>query len=109
MAARSVGGKQVLVHEDIALIDGRAVGGIEQRQKRDPAIQQRQVLHLFMAKTVSQLRHVSAHFPCSSGDNDFSLDLRNVQLQGHVNVSAANQGEFAVQIGKLVLMDGETI
>ena len=33
-AARAVGGEEILVHEDVALIDGGAIGGVEQRQSR---------------------------------------------------------------------------
>ena len=44
--AGAVGGEEVLVHEDVALIDGRAVGGVEQGQIGDAAVEQRRLLHL---------------------------------------------------------------
>ena len=42
----AVGGEQLFVHEDIALVDGGAIGGVEQWKIGDAAVQQRHVVGL---------------------------------------------------------------
>src|SRR6266849_2347111 len=42
----SVGGEEILVREDVALVNGRTVGCVQQRQKSDPAVEQGRLFHL---------------------------------------------------------------
>ena len=59
-AAGAVGGEEVLVHEDVALVDGGAVGGVEQRQEGEAAIEQRRLRDLDRLETGAELRLVGS-------------------------------------------------
>ena len=52
-AARAVGGEEVLVHEDVALVNGGAVGRVEQRKEGDAAVEQRRLFDLCGAEAVA--------------------------------------------------------
>src|ERR1700682_2729937 len=46
-AARTVGGGQGLIHENVALINSRTISCVQQRKVCDLAIEKRRLLHLF--------------------------------------------------------------
>src|SRR5579872_1739386 len=45
-ASGAVGGEEILIHEHVALVDGWAIGGAEQREIGDAAVEQRRVFDL---------------------------------------------------------------
>ena len=54
--AGTICSKQVLVHENVALIERRTIGRVQQRQVRDATIQERCLLSLLTVDAFSQLR-----------------------------------------------------
>jgi hypothetical protein len=78
-AACAVGGDENFIHEDVTLVDSRAVGGVEQRQASDATGQERCLLHLLGREIDPKLRLVNPKTSgCAlNGDNGrFAGDLQ---------------------------------
>gem|GEM_PF-6209579 len=86
-AARTVGGEEILIHEDVALVDGGAVGGVEQRQVGDAAVEERQVAYLARGEDLAHLGLVGAQCACFAGDDHAGRAAGKretcVDLRGH--------------------------
>ena len=92
-AARAIGGDEELVHEDVALVDGRAVGRVQQRQPGDAAREQRRLLHLPFAEMNAELRLIGAQVSRRAFHGHAGGLACNLQMEFDVGATAACEFE----------------
>ena len=93
-AARAVGGEQGLVHEDIALADGRAIGGVQHGEVGDLVAEQRGGVHLGGVENLAQLGLIGANLAGHAGYRNLALPSGDVKLQIEVGGGIAGERHF---------------
>ena len=109
-AAGAVGREQVLIHEDVSLIDGRAIGGAEKREVSDPAVVKRSFLNLGRIQKDAELRLISSDLSDRSCYGEFGANARHGKL--HFDGGGGTTGQCdVVDLGgsKVFLRGGRVV
>ena len=90
-AASAIGGEEVLVHEDVALVDGGTVGCVEQRQERDAAVEQGGGFDFALAQADAGFGLSERHIGRGAFDRDAALGGVDVEPNHHARGAPATQ------------------
>ena len=86
-----VGGEQRLIHKNVALADGWAIGGAQHREVGDFVAEQRSGVHLDGVEQRAQLRLIGPHLANHARDGDLAPASGHVELQFQIGGGVAGE------------------
>src|SRR5205823_13678061 len=86
--SRAIGREQILIDEDVALVNGRMIGRVQQWKVADLAVEQRRLFHLHGSQSRAQLRLIGTHLADHACYCYLGLASGNVELEAQVGGSS---------------------